>query len=237
MARRDRDYQSIGEVLVALKPEFPDVSISKIRFLETEGLIDPERTASGYRKFYDADVQRLRTILKLQRDEYLPLRVIKQRLDGQAGPGETEGSAAPGPAPAEPDEERVERTPNVRMNADEIAAAAGVDREVVEDLTSFGVLRPETIGGVGSYNGEDLQVLRMVSEFVKYGVEARHLRMYRHFADREAAFFEQIILPMLRQRNPDARKMADEALAELTRSSRKLKDALLKGTLRRSLPG
>lgn len=217
---------------MALKPEFPDVSISKIRFLETEGLIAPERTTSGYRKFYDEDVQRLRTILKLQRDEYLPLRVIKERLDGQA-----EQPATPREPPVEPKEDRVEQPPNVRMSGEEIAAAAGVDPEVVDSLTSFGVLRPEAPGGVPSYGGEDLQVLRMVSEFLKYGVEARHLRMYRHFADREAAFFEQIVLPMLRQRNPDARKMADQALAELTRSSRKLKDALLRGTLRRNLPG
>lgn len=231
MARRSRDYQSIGEVLVALKPEFPDVSISKIRFLETEGLIAPERTSSGYRKFYDGDVQRLRTILKLQRDEYLPLRVIKERLDGDASPSESPAETA-----ADPDEDRVERTPNVRMGIEEIAAAAGVDADVVESLTSFGVLRPEDTGGMAYYNGEDLQILRMVSEFLKYGVEARHLRMYRHFADREATFLEQIVVPMLRQRNPEARKMADEALAELTRSSRRLKEALLKGTLRRSLP-
>jgi len=234
MASRDRDYQSIGEVLVALRPEFPDVSISKIRFLETEGLIAPERTASGYRKFYDGDVQRLRTILKLQRDEYLPLRVIKERLDGDA-PTHTDSPAETRTA-ADPDEEPVERTPNVSMGIDEIAAAASVDPEVVESLTSFGVLRPDDTSGVATYNGEDLQILRMVSEFLKYGVEARHLRMYRHFADREATFLEQIVLPMLRQRNPEARKMADEALAELTRSSRRLKEALLKGTLRRSLP-
>jgi hypothetical protein len=160
--------------------------------------------------------------------------VIKDRLDGQGEATEVPGEAAP---PREPDEDRVERTPNVRMTAEEMATTAGVEEDVVESLTSFGVLRPETIGGTPSYNGEDLQVLRLVSEFLKYGVEARHLRMYRHFADREAAFFEQMVLPMLRQRNPDARKLAGEALAELTRSSRKLKDALLRGTLRRSLPG
>ena len=226
-----RDYQSIGEVLVSLKPEFPDISISKIRFLETEGLIAPERTSSGYRKFYDSDVDRLRTILKLQRDEYLPLRVIKDRLDGGAEAGETVPSK-----PADPEEGPVERTPDLQMTSDELAAAAGVDPEVIEALTSFGVLNPDNDGGVPSWGGDDLQVLRMVSEFLKYGVEARHLRMYRLFADREAAFFEQLIMPMLRQRNPDAKKMAEDALAELTRSSRKLKDALLRGTLRRNLP-
>ena len=231
-----RDYQSIGEVLVALKPEFPDISISKIRFLETEGLISPERTSSGYRKFYDTDVARLRTILKLQRDEYLPLRVIKERLDGDSGQEEPP-SGAPSAAPSARAEEPDEPIPNVQMSSEELAAAAGVDPEVVEALISFGVLHADSAdGGPPSWGGEDLQVLRMVSEFLKYGVEARHLRMYRLFADREAAFFQQLITPMLRQRNPDAKKMAEDALTELTRSSRKLKDALLRGTLRRTLP-
>jgi DNA-binding transcriptional MerR regulator len=226
-----RDYLSIGEVLVALKPEFPDVTISKIRFLESEGLIEPERTASGYRKFYDRDVERLRTILSLQRDEYLPLRVIRERLDG----------AEEGPVPArergepEPEDELAEPPASLEMKGDELAAATGVDLDVVDALTSFGLLRPVTSDGQRTFGGDDLLVLRIVKDFFKYGVEARHLTMYRHFADREATFFEQIVTPVLRQRNPEARRQAAESLVELSRVSRRLKQALLRSNLRRHL--
>ena len=223
-----RDYLSIGEVLVNLRPEFPDVTISKIRFLESEGLIHPERTASGYRKFFERDVDRLRRILKLQRDEYLPLRVIRQRLeegpDGQA--------AAPVAAPAESDEELPTPATDLQMPADELAAATGVDRAVIDDLTSYGLLRPERLNGEPFYGGDDLVVVRVVKDLLKYGVQARHLTMYRHFADREASFFQQIVLPMVRQRNPEAQRAASEAVAELSRISRRLKQALLRANLR-----
>jgi DNA-binding transcriptional MerR regulator len=227
-----RDYLSIGEVLVALKPEFPDVTISKIRFLESEGLIEPERTASGYRKFYDRDVERLRTILSLQRDEYLPLRVIRERLDGA---GEVGRAAARERIESEPEDEVPEPPPSLEMNGDELAAATGVDLDVVEALTSFGLLRPVTSDGRRTFGGDDLLVLRIVKDFFKYGVEARHLTMYRHFADREATFFEQIVTPVLRQRNPEARRQAAESLVELSSVSRRLKQALLRSNLRRHL--
>jgi DNA-binding transcriptional MerR regulator len=226
-----RDYHSIGEVLVALKPEFPDVTISKIRFLESEGLIEPERTASGYRKFYDRDVDRLRTILTLQRDEYLPLRVIRERLDGEAA----QERAAVDRGRPEPEEEVAEPPASLEMSGQELAAATGVDLDVVEALTSFGLLRPASSDGGQIFGGDDLVVLRIVKDFFKYGVEPRHLTMYRHFADREATFFEQIITPVLRQRNPEARRHAAESLDELSRVSRKLKQALLRANLRRYL--
>ena len=223
-----RDYLSIGEVLVSLKPEFPDVTISKIRFLESEDLIHPERTSSGYRKFYERDVDRLRTILKLQRDEYLPLRVIKERMeampDGQPIPA-TERMI-------EPEDDVASPATDLQMSVDELVGAAGVDRELIEGLTSFGLLRPEPINGEPFYDGDDLVVLRIAKDFFKYGVEPRHLTMYRHFADREASFFQQIVLPMLRQRNPEARRHAAEALGELSRISRRLKQALLRTNLR-----
>ncbi|HEX2030725.1 MAG TPA: MerR family transcriptional regulator [Actinomycetota bacterium] len=223
-----RDYLSIGEVLVNLKPEFPDVTISKIRFLESEGLIHPERTASGYRKFYEQDVDRLRMILKLQRDEYLPLRVIRQRLeetpDGQA--------SASAPAPREVEEDLPAPATDLQMPADELAAATGVDRSVIDDLTSYGLLRPERLNGEPFYGGDDVVIVRVVKDLLKYGVQARHLTMYRHFADREASFFQQIVLPMLRQRNPEAQRAASEAVAELSRVSRRLKQALLRANLR-----
>jgi DNA-binding transcriptional MerR regulator len=232
MMAQTRDYFSIGEVLVALKPEFPDVTISKIRFLESEGLIEPERTASGYRKFYERDVDRLRTILTLQRDEYLPLRVIRERLDGGG-----EGALRPTGERPEPeaDEEVAEPPASLEMTGEELAAATGVDVDVVEALTSFGLLRPAIADGQRTFGGDDLVVLRIVKDFFKYGVEPRHLTMYRHFADREATFFEQIVTPVLRQRNPEARRHAADSLMELSRVSRRLKQALLRANLRRHL--
>jgi DNA-binding transcriptional MerR regulator len=227
---QSRDYLSIGEVLVALKPEFPDVTISKIRFLESEGLIEPERTASGYRKFFEKDVDRLRTILKLQRDEYLPLRVIRERIDGGDGGGPVRVRSE------EPDEEEVAEPPaTLEMSGEEIAAATGVDLDVVEALTSYGLLRPATSNGNRTFGGDDLVVLRIVKDLFKFGVEPRHLTMYRHFADREATFFEQIVTPVLRQRNPEAKRQAAESLVELSRISRRLKQALLRANLRRHL--
>ena len=229
MARRD--YMSIGEVLVNLKPEFPDITISKIRFLESEGLIAPERTPSGYRKFYDEDVGRLRKILRLQRDEYLPLKVIRDRLEG----GE-DGSA---PSPVErldgPEDEVAQPSTELQMTADELAQATGVEAHMVAELESFGLLKPRQQGATKFYDGDDLVVLRIVKEFFKYGVEPRHLTMYRHFADREGAFFQAIILPVIRQRNPEARRTAAESLTDLSRIARKLKAALLRGNLRQYL--
>jgi DNA-binding transcriptional MerR regulator len=229
-----RDYRSIGEVLLSLKPDFPDVTISKIRFLESEGLIAPERTPSGYRKFYDTDVHRLRTILRLQRDEYLPLRVIRERLDGSAESG-ADGVPSPPIRRAEAGEEVTEPAAGLEMSLEEVAASTGVEKDTVEELASFGLLRPREIEGRVCFDGDDVLVLRAVKDLFKYGVQPRHLTMYRHFVDREANFFQQIVLPMLRQRNPEARRAAAESLAELARSSRRLKEALLRGTLREYL--
>ena len=232
MALAARDYQSIGEVLINLKPEFPDVTISKIRFLEAEGLIAPERTASGYRKFYEEDVRRLRRILRLQRDEYLPLRVIRERLeeDGEGGrpPPIVEKSV-------EPEDDVVVPSTDLQMTAEELAASTGVEGNIVDQLSSYGLLRPRAAGDARFYDGDDLIVLRIVKELFKYGVEPRHLTMYRHFADREAAFFQAIILPVLRQRNPEARRVASESLSDLAGISRRLKQALLRGNLRKSV--
>jgi DNA-binding transcriptional MerR regulator len=247
-----RSYLSIGEVLVALKAEFPDITISKIRFLEGEGLIDPERTPSGYRKFYDKDVDRLRRILRLQRDEYLPLKVIRERLDSPSEPEEQEVGEEPAvdpetgePAPPKPaaktraseplEDDIVQTSQGLQMSLDELASATGVEPARIEELESFGLLRGHGANGAKYYDGDDLVVLSIVKDFFKYGVEPRHLTMYRHFAEREASFFEAIVLPVLRQRNPDARKAATESLGDLARLSRKLKQALLSSNLRQHL--
>lgn len=229
-----REYQSIGEVLVALKPEFPDITISKIRFLESEGLIEPDRTESGYRKFYEQDVDRLRRILRLQRDEYLPLKVIRERLEqGGNGPEPTAGTD-PAREPEPPDDVAPPPT-DVQLTPEELAQAGGVDLALVEELESFGLLHSRSVNGARFYDGENLVLLRILKDFFKYGVEPRHLTMYRHFADREANFFQAIIMPVLRQRNPDARRQATEALSDLARVSRRLKQALLRANLRDSI--
>jgi DNA-binding transcriptional MerR regulator len=227
-----RSYLSIGEVLVTLKTEFPDVTISKIRFLEGEGLVDPERTQSGYRKFYESDVSRLRQILRLQRDEYLPLKVIKDRLAKlDEEPLAPEDLAAEAAA----DEEVTEPPSGFHMSMEELSAATGVDRERIRELESFGLIGSQSANGSTYYDGEAFVILSIVREFFKFGIEARHLSMYRHFAEREATFFEGIVMPMLRQKNPDARRAATDNLTQLAGISRKLKQALLRSNLRQYL--
>jgi DNA-binding transcriptional MerR regulator len=223
-----RNYQSIGEVLVNVKTEFPDITISKIRFLESEGLITPERTPSGYRKFYVEDVERLKSILRLQRDEYLPLKVIK------AEPAPTIEQAAAG---ADPDgaEDLAEAPTGLQMSLEEMAAATGVDRERIKELESFSIVCSHGPEGGKYYDGDDYVTLSIVKDFLRFGIEPRHLTMYKHFADRESAFFEALVAPTLRQKNPDARRAATQTLGELTATSRKFKQALLRNALRDNL--
>ena len=228
-----RSYMSIGEVLVTLKTEFPDITISKIRFLEGEGLIDPERTPSGYRKFYEEDVERLRMILRLQRDEYLPLKVIKERLlRADEAPVSEEVAAATKKAEASAIEEIATPPTGLHMSMDELAAATGVERDRIKELESFHILCSHGMNGDKYYDGDDFVTLSIVKEFFKFGIEPRHLTMYRHFAEREASFFEGIVMPVLRQRNPDAKRTATESLGELSTISRKFKQALLRTNLR-----
>jgi DNA-binding transcriptional MerR regulator len=226
-----RTYLSIGEVLVTLKTEFPDITISKIRFLEGEGLIDPERTPSGYRKFSDLDVDRLRTVLRMQRDEYLPLKVIKERVS------QSDGDAAPPRKKVdEPSGDELALPPTgLQMSEEELSVATGVDRNRIRELTNFGILCTHRMNGDTFYDGDDYLVLSIAKDFFKYGIEARHLTMYRHFAEREATFFESIVMPMLRQRNPEARRAAADSLADLAVLSRRFKQALLRSNLRQHL--
>ena len=230
----NRNYLSIGEILLTLKTEFPDITISKIRFLEGEGLIDPERTPSGYRKFYEKDVERLRSILRLQRDEYLPLKVIKERL--QQG---EEPDAAPARKPAateESGEEMAMPVTGLHMSLEELSASTGVDKNRIRGVGVLRLSSARTAPTARSYfDGDDFLVLSIVKDFFKYGVEPRHLKMYLHFAEREATFFESIVMPMLRQKNPDARKAAADFLTELAVLSRKLKSALLRTNLKQYL--
>ena len=235
-----RNYQSIGEVLVNVKTEFPDITISKIRFLESEGLITPERTPSGYRKFYPEDVERLRSILRLQRDEYLPLKVIKERLlKADTGDEDDLPTLEQAVGGAEPDgsEDLAEAPTGLQMSLEEMSAATGVDRDRIKELEGFGIVCSHGPEGGRYYDGDDYVTLSIVKDFLRFGIEPRHLTMYKHFADRESAFFEALVAPTLRQKNPDARRAAAQTLGVLTSTSRKFKQALLRNSLREHLSG
>ena len=234
-----RNYQSIGEVLVNVKTEFPDITISKIRFLESEDLVHPERTPSGYRKFYPDDVERLKSILRLQRDEYLPLKVIKERLlKADAGDEDDQPTLEQATSGMDTDgggEDLAEAPTGLQMSLEEMAAATGVDRDRIKELEQFGIVCSHGPEGGRYYDGDDYVTLSIVKDFLRFGIEPRHLTMYKHFADRESAFFEALVAPTLRQKNPDARRAATQTLGELTATSRKFKQALLRNALRDNL--
>ena len=331
---------SIGEVLGILKPEFPDITVSKIRFLEGAGLVQPDRSASGYRKFSEDDVARLRFVLRAQRDQYLPLRVIRQRLtdleqvggldtkagqagggaagaeasaagspgavrpgaeagpgSGAAGSGATgtgpgagssgagaSGNRSPGAGAAEPGGARARapeasgagaagavRSPaagapgssgagaggatgsaaavgqpargtgagfaaappsDAQFTRDELCRAAGVNVDQLLELESFGLVSARGSGDRGAwYGGDDLVLLRLARELADYGREARHLRMYKLFAEREAALFEQVVAPLVRQRNPEARARARDTIQALAQLGGRMRDLALRSAV------
>jgi DNA-binding transcriptional MerR regulator len=269
---------SIGDVLDQLRPEFDDITISKIRFLESQGLIDPERTPSGYRKFSPSDVDRLRFILRQQREHFLPLKVIKERLDqlDQGVPAETFDAPADAPPAAAqrprrrkaleaeplfemarraaeegvardatsavrdtegPDDHRLSQTAVILTRA-ELAAAAGITDDELGQLEEYGLVTPaHTSRDRVLFDEDALAIARVTATFMRHGVEPRHLRMYRAFAEREAGLFEQVLLPYRRQRNPEAQARTRETLGELSGLGRQLRTALLRQTVRRSLMG
>jgi DNA-binding transcriptional MerR regulator len=272
----ERGYLSIGEVLALLKEEFPDITISKIRFLESQGLLDPERTPSGYRKFYEDDVERLRWILRQQRVHFLPLKVIKGRLKVETGgeatpagddedddPQAGEDDAAPRhpdvAALIEPPKQAATtsvsepaRSPAVAgpggrvltgaqtgasLTLDELCGATELAAADVAELEKFGLLAGRPVAGVVYYDEDALLVARLAAQFRRFGVQARHLRMYRTAAEREAGFAEQVVLPLLKQRNPEARRQAVETLEELARLGQNLRGAMLRQLLRQYLEG
>lgn len=336
-------YLSIGEVLALLLEEFPDVTISKIRFLESQGLIDPERTPSGYRKFYDGDVDRLRVILREQRENFLPLRVIRDRLESgeidetgstpprglrnvtllerpsfdggfdetgeldvppgtvvptahhpaaqtrlaavvsaaqitiAASPAPVTSAPAP-PAPPAPHAPQASPVPTVltavppvapppapapapassnpaatffssnghshspetvrdTYEAGELCSIAGITSKQLSELESYGLLAGRGTGTQALYSSSDLAIARAAAGFLERGVEPRHLRAWRQSAEREAALFEQLVLPLIRQRNPQSRQQAASTLAELSRQGSELREAILHSALQHHLDG
>ena len=324
-APSDRSHLSIGEVLSLLQGEFPDVTISKIRFLESQGLLDPERTPSGYRKFYEADIDRLRWILRQQKDHYLPLKVIKDRLEDavpsreaavasrsanngvalaaaqggtgprpdravasavalderpgavrpaadalplaqsrpSAAPAERSDPASDSPAPARDQRPAAtasaERAPkaasasepaadahrgprpsapaslpvgSVSLTAEELAQHSGLAMRDLRDLERYGLIESFAVGDSAYYDADALVIAQTAAGFLQHGIEARHIRSYKVAVDREAGLFEQIVLPLLKQRNPEARQRARDTIAELVRLGHQMRGVLLSRELR-----
>jgi len=301
----DHAHLSIGEVLSLLQDEFPDVTISKIRFLESQGLLDPERTPSGYRKFYEPDIERLRWILLQQKEHFLPLKVIKDRLAEQEGgaepppggeeaaghlpgPGAMAGVGAESPVPiwmadaaraaaakasetpslpfgieasalsqdeaaaatggdgtkggTSPEPERRPATPldsgptSVSLTLAELASASNLGLDQLRALENYGLVAGRTVGAEVYYDGDALVVAQKAAGFLRHGIEPRHLRMFKVAAEREAGFLEQVVMPMVKQRNPAARRQAVATLGELAALGQSLRAALLRRALRDHLP-
>jgi DNA-binding transcriptional MerR regulator len=232
-AARPQKALTIGAVCKQLEHEFPDISISKIRYLEDQKLLSPRRTPGGYRLYGPGDVSRLQMILRLQRDEFLPLRVIRQELAaGRADPEPAKGKTAP--------ELRSRRRATVAVRGpgsiyriEEILEDTGADRALVKELEDFGVIRGEQHDGETMYDDTEREIIRAVTELKRFGVGGRNLRVFRTSADREAALLEQILAPALRSRNPERRKEAMEALENLAAIASHLKHLLLIRDLRK----
>ncbi|MCT9083722.1 MerR family transcriptional regulator [Streptomyces fulvoviolaceus] len=229
----DSGLMSIGTVLNVLREEFPEVTISKIRFLESEGLIEPQRTPSGYRKFSPEDVERLGHVLRMQRDHYLPLKVIREHLDamergeavalpavGRQRDGETALEVSDGPTAA-------------RIGRDELLAAAEIEAPELEEWESYGLITPLPDG---AYDAEAVTVAALVVELGRFGIEPRHLRAMKAAADREAGLVDQVVAPLKRHRNPQTRAHAEARTKEMAGLTVKLHAALVQTALGVRLP-
>jgi DNA-binding transcriptional MerR regulator len=238
-----RKAMTIGAVCKALEQEFPDISISKIRYLEDQKLLAPRRTPGGYRLYSGGDVQRLRTILRLQRDEFLPLRVIRQELasgraDNDVAPSAGDGSSAGAGGGASA--ARRKRSPSVTApssgalySLEDVIEETRAEPRLVAELEEYGVIKGEVRAGTKYYDETEREIVRAVTELARYGVGGRNLRAFRTSADREAALLQQILAPALRSRNAKRRKEAIEALENLAAVTTHLKHLLLIRDLRK----
>jgi DNA-binding transcriptional MerR regulator len=220
---------TIGAVCKALELEFPDISISKIRYLEDQKLLTPRRTQGGYRLYTPEDVQRLRTILRLQRDEFLPLRVIRQELAG----GRSEREVGANGTDLGLRRTSVSRDPGALYSMEDVVEETGADPKLVGELVEFGVIKGDMRAGKRYFDDTEREIVRAVSELARYGVGGRNLRVFRTSADREAQLLQSILAPALRSRNPERRKEAVEALENLASVTTHLKHLLLIRDLRK----
>jgi DNA-binding transcriptional MerR regulator len=226
---------TIGAVCKALGQEFPDISISKIRYLEDQKLITPRRTPGGYRLYSSEDVARLRTILRLQRDEFLPLRVIRQELargrseadDAPAGPARQDSGARPRRAGVSV------RDPGTWATLEEVLETTGASRQLVAELEDFGLVRGQARQGGKVYDDTEREIVRACAELARYGVAGRNLRVFKTSADRESSLLQQLLAPSLRSRNPERRRDALDTLENLATIASHLEHLLLVADLRR----
>ena len=231
-----RAYLSIGEVLAKLRGDFPDITISKIRFLESEGLIEPQRTPSGYRKFTSADLDRLRYVLMAQRDQYLPLKVIKDHLDALDRGLEPAADPKSSPTPRLTAFDSSLKTSSfieqseLRLSRDELLTNSGLKEEQLVELESYGLVQ---IRG-RYYDGDALTVAKAVAELSAFGIEGRHLRAFKTAADREVGLVEQVITPLLRQKSAESKARAEEVSREIASLSVRLHAALVRAGLHRA---
>jgi DNA-binding transcriptional MerR regulator len=230
-----RKSLTIGAVCKALAQEFPDISISKIRYLEDQKLLTPRRTPGGYRLYTQGDVARLRTILRMQRDEFLPLRVIRQELAaGRSG----DATPVPGSAPREAmrawrPSVSVRHDSGALYSMEDVLEETKAEAKLVRELEEYGVVKGEMRGGVRYFDETEREIIAAVAELARYGVGGRNLRVFRSSADREANLLQQILAPALRSRNPERRKEAVEALENLAAVATHLKHLLLIRDLRK----
>jgi DNA-binding transcriptional MerR regulator len=237
-AKRQKSL-TIGAVCKALAQEFPDISISKIRYLEDQKLLTPRRTPGGYRLYTQGDVARLRTILRMQRDEFLPLRVIRQELAaGRGGAGETDTPPVPGRvgrdgARAWRPSVSVRQAAGALYSLDDVLEETKAEAKLVRELEEYGVVKGEMRGGVRYFDETEREIIAAVAELARYGVGGRNLRVFRSSADREANLLQQILAPALRSRNPERRKEAVDALENLAAVATHLKHLLLIRDLRK----
>ena len=229
---RPRKALTIGAVCKILQNEFDDVSISKIRYLEDQKLLSPRRTSGGYRLYSQSDVERLRTILRLQRDEFLPLRVIRQEL-AAGGDLVLGGDGERKPASGAVRRAILVDTSRAFLSLEEIVEETGAREELVAELENFGIVQPEKRDGKVVYDETDREIVRAANELSRVGVGARNLRVFRSSADREAQLLEALLGPSLRSRNPERRKEALQSLESLAATVSHLKHLLLVRDLRR----
>ena len=275
-----RSYLSIGDVLTLLRSEFPDVTISKIRFLESQGLVSPQRSPSGYRKFYEEDVERLRYVLLQQRENFLPLKVIRDRLndevtmaDAHGDEGEEPVAVAAAPVAAHRSEPKRETSvadvlaalqeapvvtasaaprprrdrpapkiavtppapPSDALTAEELAEQTGLDLAEIASLEEYGILRSTKIAGLTCFSRDEVEIATAAQAFCAHGVEPRHLRGFRTSVDREMDLYEQLMAPLLHQRNPDARLRAASSVEAMAESGRELRIAMMTAAIDRLL--
>lgn len=228
---RSHPLMTIGEVLGHLRADFPDTTISKLRFLEAEGLVEPQRTTSGYRKYSWDDVDRLRFVLTAQRDQYLPLRVIREQLNGAARGDEPLARSRPALV-AVGSSEAPEPAGDARVPRADLVERTGVDEAMLAELEQLGLV---VAGPPGWYDGDAVVIVEAVVGLTRHGLELRHLRAFRAAADREAGLFAQLLAPVVRQKDPAARARAAETARELAALSQRLHAALVRAGLRDAL--